>query len=240
VPDHVRGRFARTSLAAVVVPALASELSAFGAAASELRVSVSRDLPPTPLASALDDVNALLAELESSAREQMGAAFAPAEGRARLVVRRAVGVRYLRQLNLVDVPVDRASIRASDVPGLVADFRARYERLVGEGTSNADAPVEVVRVTVSIASLSPDVLPAQPKQHASPNAAPSSPGSRRAWFGGAWRDCPVHAWADLRPDDVVAGPAFIESAQTTVVVHDDLAATVDALGNVHLHLQPVR
>jgi N-methylhydantoinase A len=218
------GRFARDlGVATVVVPALASELSAFGAAASELRVSVSRDLPPTPLGDAVDAVNALLHELERTARTQLRGDD--------LVVRRAVGVRYLRQLNLVDVPVDGDAISTTSVPALVADFRGRYERLVGTGTSNAEAPVEVVRVTVSLASPSPDVRPAHPPAGACV-AGPSS--SRRAWFGGRWRDCPVHAWAALAPGAVVPGPAFIESAQTTVVVPDDLCAEIDDLGNVHL------
>jgi N-methylhydantoinase A len=229
-PQYV-GRFAPSlDVAAVVVPALASELSAFGAAASELRVSVSRDLPPAALHVSVDAVNTLLQELESAARDQIGATFAPGEGRARLAVRRGIGVRYVRQLNLIDVPLDSPSISASGVVSLVADFRARYERLVGEGTSNDETAVEVVRVTVSIASPAPDVAPQQP--HAEPVS--HLPASRLAWFGGGWQECPVHRWPELAAGSSIVGPAFVESAQTTIVVHDGLTAIVDDLGNVHL------
>jgi N-methylhydantoinase A len=229
-PQYV-GRFAPSlDVAAVVVPALASELSAFGAAASELRVSVSRDLPPAALHVSVDAVNTLLHELESAARDQIGVSFAPGEGRARLAVRRSIGLRYVRQLNLIDVPLDSPSISASGVVSLVADFRARYERLVGEGTSNGETAVEVVRVTVSIASPAPDVAPQQP--HAQP--ASHLPASRLAWFGGGWQECPVHRWPELAAGSSVVGPAFVESAQTTIVVHDGLTAIVDDLGNVHL------
>jgi N-methylhydantoinase A len=229
-PQYV-GRFAPSlDVAAVVVPALASELSAFGAAASELRVSVSRDLPPAALHVSVDAVNTLLQELESAARDQIGATFAPGDGRARLAVRRGIGVRYVRQLNLIDVPLDSPSISASGVVSLVADFRARYERLVGEGTSNDETAVEVVRVTVSIASPAPDVAPQQP--HAEPVS--HLPASRLAWFGGGWQECPVHRWPELAAGSSIVGPAFVESAQTTIVVHDGLTAIVDDLGNVHL------
>jgi N-methylhydantoinase A len=229
-PQYV-GRFAPSlDVAAVVVPALASELSAFGAAASELRVSVSRDLPPAALHVSVDAVNTLLQELESAARDQIGATIAPGAGRARLAVRRGIGVRYVRQLNLIDVPLDSPSISASGVVSLVADFRARYERLVGEGTSNDETAVEVVRVTVSIASPAPDVAPQQP--HAEPVS--HLPASRLAWFGGGWQECPVHRWPELAAGSSIVGPAFVESAQTTIVVHDGLTAIVDDLGNVHL------
>jgi N-methylhydantoinase A len=145
-------------------------------------------------------------------------------------VRRGIGVRYVRQLNLIDVPLDSPSISASGVVSLVADFRARYERLVGEGTSNDETAVEVVRVTVSIASPAPDVAPQQP--HAEPVS--HLPASRLAWFGGGWQECPVHRWPELAAGSSIVGPAFVESAQTTIVVHDGLTAIVDDLGNVHL------
>jgi N-methylhydantoinase A len=228
-PQYV-ARFARElAVAAVVVPALASELSAFGAAASELRVSVSRDLPPTVLADATSTINEVLRELEVAARTQIGGALDPVEGRARLAVRRSVGVRYLRQLNLVDVPLDGPEVRAADVAPLVAEFRARYERLVGQGTSNAETPVEVVRVTVSIASPAPDVSPSAPRTGAHAVAV-----TREAWFDGRWHTCPVHAWHELAPGTVVAGPAFVESPQTTVVVPPGVRSTVDEIGNIHL------
>jgi N-methylhydantoinase A len=140
-----------------------------------------------------------------------------------------VGVRYVRQLNLIDVPIDAATVTDDTVPEIVKEFRARYERLVGEGTSNDETPVEVVRVTVSIASPAPDVVPTAPE-----HAAVADVGIRSAWFGGRLRDCPVHTWSQLKPGDEVRGPAFIESAQTTVVVYEGLTAVVDDLGNVHL------
>ena len=81
-PQYV-GRFAADlGVAAVVVPALASELSAYGAAASELRVSVARDVPPAPVADARRrGRRAAAASSRPRARDQMGGAFAPGERR---------------------------------------------------------------------------------------------------------------------------------------------------------------
>jgi N-methylhydantoinase A len=229
-PQYV-GRFARgLGVRAVVVPALASELSAFGAASSELRVSVARDIPPVVLADGIALIDQLVRELEASARSQMGASFTPGEGRGRFEVRRSIGVRYHRQLNLVDVELPDHAVTSDDVPRLVQLFRERYERLVGEGTSNDETPIELVRVTVSLAAPAPDVRPTRPL--AAEDAEPV--GTRAAWFGGRRIDCPVHRWDALRAGDSVAGPAFVESSQTTVVVPEDLVASVDELGNIHL------
>ncbi|HEX7096670.1 MAG TPA: hydantoinase/oxoprolinase family protein [Acidimicrobiales bacterium] len=230
-PQYV-GRFADgLGVAAVVVPALASELSAHGAAATELRITVARDLPPAPLVERVDVVDALLRELEDAARAQMGEAFTPGEGAARLVVRASLGLRYVRQLNLIDVPLARCGVASGDVPALVSEFRERYERLVGEGTSNADTPIEVVRVSVAIASPAPDVVPSVPRRE---QAAVES---RRAWFSGRELDCPVHRWTALAPGSRIDGPAFVESDQTTVVVYEGLTAVVDELGNINLQRQ---
>src|SRR5690606_5649290 len=137
-------------------------LSAYGAAASELRVTVARDLPPAPLTDQVSAVHALLRELDDTARQQMGAAFDPGEGATRLAVRPSLGLRYVRQLNLIEVPLDAAALDAAAVPALLDEFRRRYERVVGEGTSNDETPIEIVRVAVSIASTPPDVVPTAP------------------------------------------------------------------------------
>jgi N-methylhydantoinase A len=159
----------------------------------------------------------------------MGTAFDPVEGRTQLVVRPTLGLRYVRQLNLIDVPLDTAALDATAVPRLLAAFRERYERLVGEGTSNAGTPIEVVRVAVSIASTPPDIVPSAPPIHGSTKRR-----SRRAWFAGREVDCDVHAWGALSSGSRITGPAFIESEQTTVVVYDGQVATIDDIGNVHL------
>lgn len=232
-PQYASPFAAGLGVAAVVVPALASELSAHGAAASELRVGIARDIPPAPLVDRVDVVDALLRELEASARDQMGVAFGPGEA-DRLVVRASVGLRYVRQLNLIDVPLNRCGIADGDVPRLVKDFRARYERLVGEGTSNAETPIEVVRASVAISSSPPATVPTAPA------AEPVPVTRRRAWFGGRELDCEVHRWSALAAGSRVCGPAFIESDQTTVVVHDGTVASVDHLGNVHLEPMEAR
>jgi N-methylhydantoinase A len=222
-PQYV-GRFARgLEVAAVVVPALASELSAFGAASSERRVTVARDVTPTLVGECPAVVGPLLRELDGAARAQL-------RGGAGVEVRRTLGLRYHRQLNLVDVAVPEGDIDAASVPDLVAEFRTLYERVVGHGTSNDETPIEVVRASVSIASPAPDVRPSRPIGSSDRTAT----GTRRAWFDGAWHDCVRHRWDALAAADVVAGPAFIESPQTTVVVPPDMTATLDELGNIHL------
>jgi N-methylhydantoinase A len=135
----------------------------------------------------------------------------------------------VRQLNLIDVQLDDATLAPQTIPRVLAEFRDRYEQLVGEGTSNADTPIEVVRVAVAIAAAAPDIVPSAP-----PVTTDAQPRARRAWFAGREVDCEVHPWSALAAGSRIVGPAFIESEQTTVVVYDGLVATVDDIGNVHL------
>ncbi len=108
------GRYAADlGVAEVVVPALAAEFSAFGAAASELKAAVEQDMAPGDLHDSLDRVNSLLASLEAAARAQLTAAGALAGDLGRPpIVTRTVGLRFYRQIHRIDVaappgPLDR-------------------------------------------------------------------------------------------------------------------------------------
>ena len=58
--------------------------------------------------------------------------------------------------------------------------------------------------------------------------------SRLAWFGDVEVATPVHDWEQLGSGAAIDGPAFVESPQTTVVVHPGQRATIDAGGNLTL------
>ena len=87
----------------------------------------------------------------------------------------------------------------------------------------------------------PAPLPAPRPELAGPaagkrSAALSARARRHVFFESAdgFVDCAVYARGDLRPDDVLRGPAIVEQMDTTTVLPPDFTARVDAIGNLRL------
>jgi N-methylhydantoinase A len=215
----------------VVVPALAAEFSAFGAAASELKTAVEQDVAPGDLHASLERVNTLLGTLEDVARRQLTSA----EGRLvsllhrEPTVSRTVGLRFYRQIHRIDVSAPPGVLGPAEADQLLEAFRRRYELIVGKGTARYDTPVEVVTVGVEVLIPVPLVLPpSRPPGDAAPVRV------RPAWFAGETSPCPVYAWDELGAGQEVKGPAFIESEETTVVVYPGQSTRLDHLGNIRM------
>jgi N-methylhydantoinase A len=230
-PQYAGRYAAELGVAEVVVPALAAEFSAFGAAASELKAAVEQDIAPGGLHASLDRINSLFATLEAVARGQLTAAAGSLAGDLRQppIVTRTVGLRFYRQIHRIDVPVPPGALDSAGASKLVDDFLRRYEQIVGKGTARLEVPVEVVTIGVEVLIPVPLVLPPVRSQG---DADPI--GSRPAWFAGETTSCPVYRWDSLGADQELQGPAFIESDQTTVVVYPGQSTRLDRLGNVRI------
>jgi N-methylhydantoinase A len=191
---------------------------------------VERDLLPGDLRQSLDRVNQGLDELEGAARRQLSdTVHLPGQLGQAAGATRTVGLRFYRQIHRIDLPLGPQALGAADVDGLLEEFSRRYERLVGAGTARAGTPVEIVNLGVHVAIPVPEVgLPRRP----SGTAAPAR--SRSAWFEGTRRDCPVFSWDALGAGQTIEGPAFVESAQSTVVVYPDHVARVDEFANIRI------
>jgi N-methylhydantoinase A len=225
------GRYARDlGVREIIVPAFAAQFSAFGAIASDIRAAAEHDLVPGPLAAAVHTVNAIRARLAESVRAQLDLGRTSVIGRnGSSSVRCHVGLRFYRQVHRVDVPLPDRAIGAADVGQLTAEFRRRYEQVVGPGSANADTPIEAV--AVSAEATMPMALP-RAAGRAIGAAAPVR--HREAHFDGNQLRCPVFAWDELGVDQSVPGPAFVESAGTTVVVYPGQRARADADGHLRL------
>jgi N-methylhydantoinase A len=229
-PQYAGRYAARLGVRELVIPALAAEFSAYGAIASEVKVMIERDLLPGDLLESLDRVNQGLDELEAAARRQLSdTVHLPGQLGQAAQATRTVGLRFYRQIHRIDLPLAAPPLDVADVDGLLEEFRRRYERLVGAGTARAGTPVEVVNLGVHVAIPVPEVaLPRRP-------AGTTEPARHRtAWFEGTRRDCPVFSWDALGAGQRIDGPAFVESAQSTVVVYPGHLAEVDEFANIRV------
>jgi len=211
----------------IIVPTVASVLSAWGMLTSDLRYEVSRTRYGASKISA-GEVRELFAALEEQAAGRLRAWF-----KGDIAIERSAEMRYGEQVFEIDVPLSDLDLGAAD---LVAEIEERFHRRHEELYTYASRGQEVVFVNARVAAVG-KVAPAGGDVAAASSTATCTPrGKRQAWFG-AWREVPVYALDDLRPGQSLAGPAIIEAETTTVLIDAGDRVTVNALGWLDISLR---
>jgi N-methylhydantoinase A len=207
-------------LARVIVPRVASVLSAWGMLATDLRFELSRTHIGD--AKALDGaaVKHLFDEMEAEGLARLRASFA---GPARAA--RSVDMRYGEQVFEITVPLDDVDWSIADpLPQIVERFHRRHEALYTYSMPDQEAVLVNARVAVS------GILEELPQEPDLPAAPPTPPETERRIYLDDWVAAPVYAFDRLAPTQTIAGPAIIESATTTVLLRPGDRATLTPQG----------
>jgi N-methylhydantoinase A len=205
----------------VVVPRLASVLSAWGMLASDLRYELARTHIADGSVIGAEDLRRLYAGLEREGRDRLAAARF--EGTVR--VRRLADMRYGEQVFELAVDLTEIDWSGDRLMSAVAEaFHARHEALYTYALREEEAVIVNARVAV-IGEL--PVPPSEPPRAASAPVPPLS--TRRAWLDG-WRELPVFGFEALAAGQRIEGPALVESDITTVLLREGDAALVTPLG----------
>jgi N-methylhydantoinase A len=218
-PVHGAAIALALGMASVLVPDAPGVLSAFGL----LVADVEHDQMVT-FAAASDRVDRDAFDEAFAQLTALGARKMAADGIAPELteIRRQADMRYRGQSYelTIDVP-DHDPIGSA-----VAAFHRRHQDFYGH--ANPAAPVEFVNLrTIHVSRAAARHDGAAPPGD---GAAARPPGTRRAYFA----ECrgfvavPVHARGALAPGAVLAGPAIVEQADTTLVIHPGQRATVRA------------
>ncbi len=203
----------------VVVPNVASVLSAWGMLASDLRFEMVRSHVSEASGMSPAELRDVLDRMED-------------EGRARLsgfdgevTVRRALDMRYGEQVYEVTVPIDDVDLDADDViEQTVVRFHKRHEELYAYSAPGQE--VVIVNARVAVVGKLPE-LRAEPLLPLS--SEPLAPTMRRVHLG-EWVEVPVHKFDLLPPGMQIDGPAIFESPTTTVLIRAAERATVTSHG----------
>jgi N-methylhydantoinase A len=229
-PMHAAALAAELGITHVVVPRQADVFSAWGMLMSELR----RDYFATRLlrfepgeASAL---TALVAEIAGSARAQFQREGIDPQ---RLSLKALAKLRYENQEHHVEVEVPAGLIDGAAIDEIRAAFHAAYQR---EYTYRLDAPVELVGVhliaTADVGKLQPRKLSASGRPLLS-----ALKGHREVDYAlEGIHQAAIYDGDLLEPGMSLPGPAVIETAGMTALVHPGSRLSVDDYGNFHLHL----
>ncbi|KWV51830.1 5-oxoprolinase [Bradyrhizobium macuxiense] len=211
----------------IIVPTVASVLSAWGMLTSDLRYEVSRTHYGTGRISA-DEVRALYAGLEEQAAGRLRSWF-----KGDIAIERSAEMRYGEQVFEIDVPLGDLDLAAAD---LVTQIEDRFHRRHEELYTYASRGQEVVFVNARVAAIGKVAQGAGDAGQVASSAPCAPRGKRQAWFG-AWREVPVYALDDLKPGQSLTGPAIIEAETTTVLIDTDDRVTVNALGWLDITLR---
>jgi len=218
----------------VIIPQreVASTWCAFGAAAADvLHIYEHTEIMPMPVPAA--QINRNFAKMEAEARKRMAD-----EGiaRNRQTFEFSLDVRHKGQINEVEVPIAGAKLPVDYEPRLRADFVTRYEQLYGRGAALPGAQLEIVTFRLRARALTPrpKLVKAKRLSTAIPRAAARAP--REIYWSDLKRKrkTPVYDGERLVAGNRVSGPAIVETADTTVVVHPGRRLRVDALGNFEI------
>ncbi len=216
----------------VILPRLASALSACGMQYSDIVFEATRSRFSDTTAFDTTAVNRALTEIEAELAA-FRAGLTGAEG-ASARTELLVEARYRAQVWELDTPLPATRIRGpDDIAALAEAFHQAHERVYA--VRDAGSPIEFVnwkgRIAISLfAPPPPPDLVAEPYD-------PSPDTHRACYFAetGARALTPIFRGSVLRPGARIAGPAIIEEPTTTIVVTPGLSAALSAAGNYILH-----
>src|SRR5688572_2246501 len=218
----------------VIVPQrkAASTWCAFGAAAADvLHIFEHSEIMVTPVPA--KRVNEILDTLQRRGRATMSdEGIQPARQRFEF----SLDVRHRGQINEVELSLPWERLPQGYEPQLRKIFSARYEKLYGRGSALAGAQLEIVVCRLRARALTP-----RPRLVRARTVTSSIPkGAKRKLRSIYWPDLgkhratPVFDGDRLATGNRVKGPAIVETADTTVVVHPGTRLRVDPLGNFEI------
>jgi N-methylhydantoinase A len=212
----------------IIVPTVASVLSAWGMLTSDLRYEVSRTHYGAAGRISASEVRELFAQLEQQAAGRLRAWFS-----GPIAIERSAEMRYGEQVFEIDVPFDDLDLAAADLVDQIEDrFHRRHEELY----TYASPGQEVVFVNARVAAVGAVVQRGEGAAVSGSAGACLPRGKRQAYFSG-WREVPVYSLDDLRPGHTLDGPAIIEAETTTVLVDTGDRVAVNALGWLDITLR---
>ena len=216
----------------IIVPEAPGVLSAFGLLVASIEHDQSTTfarradgLPAAELRAALDRLDALGAE-------KMRRDGVPLD---RVRIERLADMRYVGQS--WELAVELAAEPGTDpIAAALQAFHDRHERLYGH--SDRSGRVEFVNLrSVHVFRLpAPRLAPVASRG----TLAGALTGSRPAWFPqlGKFADCPIYARARLPLEAPLCGPAIVEQADTTVVIHPGQTAEAHPSGSLLVAVRP--
>ena len=218
---HVTDVARQLDLSRVIVPRLSAVMSAWGMLASDVRYELSRTHIGDTSQIDVAALKSAYRDMEADGRRRLDAAAFTGTVR----VQRSADMRYGEQIFEVNVPLDGIDLGAPNLMLRLADaFHARHEQLYTYSLPDQEPVLVNARVAI-VGELS--ALPQEPDL---PARGEGGLQARRRVYLGGWREVAVYDFDALGPGQVIAGPAVVEAATTTVLLRPGDRATTTSIG----------
>ncbi|WP_369882140.1 hydantoinase B/oxoprolinase family protein, partial [Acidovorax sp. HMWF018] len=215
----------------VFVHPLAGVLSAYGMGLADQNVIREQAVETKLVPDALPGIEATLEQLATTARtelerQQVGAGTA--------VVHRRVHVRYEGSDSALIVPF-----------GSLAEITAAFENAYRQRFAFLMQGKGLVVEAVSVEAVVPGDAPVEPRHTLQPAREVPRRSTVRMYTGGidgvpAWHDAALVVREDLRPGDVIPGPAIIAEKNATTIVEPGWEAALTDLDHLLLNRRVAR
>ncbi len=213
----------------VVVPGVASTLSAFGLASSDILHNY-RKFHFSPMPMAPDEFNKNFDTLEKLANEGLAR---DGIGEGNRVFNYSIDMRWGAQYYTVRMPIERRQYDVQGMEELCDRFDELYEKLYGKGSAYTPAGRFVTSFIVDgIGRVSKPVL--NKYQSKGKDASRALKTKRNIYFSKFKQYQPTNTYnyTMLDPGNAIDGPAIIEAPQTTVIIPPGQNGCVDEYKNI--------
>lgn len=207
----------------VLIPQAAPVLSAFGMLTSDLQYDYSQSYPVGLASMDLKAIRTRLGTMADGGKQRL---YENGIADEDISVEYTADMRYLDQIYEVTVSIPDINLEDRRLKLQWADnFHRRFEELYSYRQSEQEIRLVTLRVSVS-ASL-PNI---QEPAHSAPDTIGSTDMGERRIYTGDWEETPIYAAGNISPDEILHGPAILQSEFTTVVLGSGDKAVKDTLG----------
>ncbi|PJI97350.1 5-oxoprolinase (ATP-hydrolysing) [Acidovorax sp. 69] len=215
----------------VFVHPLAGVLSAYGMGLADQNVIREQAIETKLVPEALAGIEATLEQLATAARTELERQQA---GAGTAVVHRRVHVRYEGSDSALIVPL-----------GSLAEITAAFENAYRQRFAFLMQGKGLVVEAVSVEAVVPGDAPVEPRHALQPTRDVPRRSTVRMYTGGvdgvaAWHDAALVVREDLRPGDVIPGPAIIAEKNATTIVEPGWEAALTDLDHLLLNRRVAR
>jgi N-methylhydantoinase A len=208
----------------IIVPTVASVLSAWGMLSTDLRYELTRTHVGDTARLSGPRLRRTFERMAAEGERKLGRWF---DGPVR--TSRSAEMRYGEQIFEIDVPLDDVDWHGERLLDEVVErFHRRHEALYTYSVAGQEVVLVNARVAVT------GVLPLAEGEMAAPrhveDVGPGTPTRRRRIHVDGWREVPVLDMERLFPGQSIQGPAIVDAETTTILLAEGDRARVNALG----------
>jgi N-methylhydantoinase A len=212
-----------------VSPVSPGVLCALGDATTRMRTESARSFSKRVSQTSVGELAEVLKDMAGQIRAELEAEDIPA---ADITVQFEIDVRYSGQAFEVPMDVSVEELEGEGLGWLTGRFDHEHRRLF---TFNMDVEHEIVNLRAVALGKTLDLPAAQlPMGDGDPSSAKIR--DHELWMDGAMQKAAIYDRARLRQGDTIPGPAIVTEMDSTTLIETGCVATVDAVGNILIHL----